>query len=106
MIVTDATTSYEDAITAATNSTAWNVLINQPATVGGNPATLIEATSTTGSPGVAVGQTRFAYIVNVGGNAASIQTVGTVGDATFNTNAGVTTLIASQVVFVPTATLH
>jgi heat shock protein HslJ len=96
MIKADLTAAYADALAAATNPTAWNVLVNQPATVGGLPATRIEATATAGSDGVAVGQTRYGYLINAGGHPVWIETVGTVGDATFQTNMSVVDLIASQ----------
>jgi len=103
MIKSDPVVSYTDALAAATNPTAWNVLMNQPATVGGLPATLIEATSTAGGDGVAVGQTRYAYLMDAGGHPVWIETIGTVGDATYTTNVSVVNLIASQAVFaVPT----
>ena len=101
MIKADLTASYADALTAATNPTAWNVLVNQPATVGGVPATLIEATSTAGSEGVAAGQTRYAYLMNAGGHPVWIETIGTLGDATYTTNVSVVDLIASQSTVTP-----
>ena len=55
MIPVDTTTSYADALAAATEPTAWNVLQNESATVSGLPATRIEATSTAGSPGFPAG---------------------------------------------------
>ncbi len=104
MIKSDPTASYTDALTAATNPTAWNVLVNQPVTVSGLPATRIEATSTAGSDGVAVGQTRYAYLIDAGGHPVWIETIGTVGDAAFNTNVTVVNLIASQsTIMVPPA---
>ena len=65
-------------------------------TVGGLPATRLEATATAGSDGVAVGQTRYGYLIDAGGHPVWIETIGTVGDATFNTNVSVVNLIASQ----------
>ena len=61
MIKSDGTTTYQDALTAATNPTAWNVLTNESVTVAGLPATRIEATSTAGSPGYPAGTTRYGY---------------------------------------------
>jgi heat shock protein HslJ len=103
MIKYDATTTYTDALTAATNPTAWNVSVNQPATVGGLPATRLEATSTAGSDSVPVGQTRYGYLIDAGGQAVWIETIGTVGSATYNTNVQVVNLIASQVTITPPA---
>jgi heat shock protein HslJ len=96
MIKTDPTTTYDAALSAATNPTAWNVLTNEPVTVSGLPATLIEATSSAGSPGVPEGSTRYGYLINVGGRPAWIETVGTTGDATYTTNKSVVDLMASE----------
>lgn len=101
MIKADPTASYNDALTAATNPTAWNVTVNQPATVAGLPAHRIEATSTAGSEGVAAGQTRYGYLVDAGGHPFWIYTVGTVGSGPYNTNVQVVNLIASQVTITP-----
>ena len=103
MIKYDATATYADALTSATNPTAWNVSVNQPATVGGLPATRLEATSTAGSDGVPVGQTRYGYLIDAGGHPVWIETIGTVGNATYNTNVQVVNLIASQVTITPPA---
>ena len=96
MIKTDPTTTYDAALTAATNPTAWNVLTNEPVTVSGLPATLIEATSSAGSPGVPEGSTRYGYLIDVGGRPAWIETVGTVGEATYTANKSVVDLMASE----------
>jgi heat shock protein HslJ len=96
MIKADPTTTYDDALSAATNPTAWNVLTNEPVTVAGLPATRIEATSSAGSPGYPAGTTRYGYLIDVGGRAAWMETVGTVGDATYTTNKSVVDLMASE----------
>ena len=88
--------SYEDALAAATNPAAWNVLTNEPVTVSGLPATRLEATSTAGSPGYPVGVTRYGYLVDLGDRSAWIETSGTVGDPTYATNTSVVDLMASQ----------
>ena len=77
--------------------------VNQPATVGGLPATRLEATSTAGSDSVPVGQTRYGYLIDAGGHPVWIETIGTVGNATYNTNVQVVNLIASQVTITPPA---
>ena len=94
-------TTYEDALAAATNPTAWNVLTNEPVTVAGLPATRIEATSTAGSPGFPAGTTRYGYLIDLGGGAAWMETVGTVGDATYTTNKSVVDLMASESTITP-----
>ena len=99
MIQGDPASTYDAAIAAATNPTAWNVLQEQSATVGGGtgwPATLIEATSTAGSPGYPPGVTRYGYLLNAGGKPAWIVTSGTLNTPEYNTNKGVVQLIASK----------
>jgi hypothetical protein len=96
MIKVDLTTSYQDALTAATNPTAWNVLTNQPVTVSGLPATRIQATSTAGSPGFPVGVTRYGYLIDLGTGSAWIETSGTVGDPAYATDMSVVDLMASK----------
>ena len=99
MIQADPAATYQAALTAATNPTAWNVLTNQPVTVSGLPATRIQATSTAGSTGFPVGTTRYGYLINVGGKGVWIQTSGTVGDAAYTTNMSVVDLMASKSTF-------
>jgi hypothetical protein len=101
MIKADTTATYDAALAAATNPTAWNVLKNESVTVSGLPATLIEATSTTGSPGVPEGSTRYGYLINVGGHPAWIETVGTAGDAAYTTNTSVVDLMAAESTITP-----
>jgi hypothetical protein len=96
MIKADGTTTYQDALSAATNPTAWNVLTNESVTVAGLPATRIEATSTAGSPGYPAGTTRYGYLIDVAGRAVWMETVGTAGDATYATNQSVVDLMASE----------
>ena len=99
MIQADPAATYQAALTAATNPTAWNVLTNQPVTVSGLPATRIQATSTAGSSGFPVGTTRYGYLINVGGKGVWIETSGTVGDAAYTTNMSVVDLMASKSTF-------
>jgi hypothetical protein len=96
MIKADLTTTYDAALSAATNPTAWNVLTNEPVTVSGLPATRIEATSTAGSPDVPEGSTRYGYLIDLGGRPAWIETVGTASNATYATNKSVVDLMASE----------
>ena len=95
-VTIDGTTSYQDALTSATNPTAWNVLVNEPATAAGLPASRIEATSTAGSPGFPAGTTRYGYLLNLTTGSAWIQTSGTVGQPAFTTNSSVVDLMAAQ----------
>ena len=101
MIKSDPASTYDAALASATNPTAWNVLRNESVTVSGLPATLIEATSSAGSPGVPAGSTRYGYLINVAGHPAWFETVGTVGDATYTTNTSVVDLMASESTITP-----
>jgi heat shock protein HslJ len=95
-LTVDPSLSFAAALASATNLTAWNVLVNEPATAAGLPAQRIEATSTVGSPGFPPGATRYGYLINLGAASAWIQTSGTVGQATFVTNSSVVDLMAAQ----------
>jgi RNA polymerase sigma-70 factor (ECF subfamily) len=103
MITTDLAVPYQDALTSATNPTAWNVLTNEPVTVSGLPATRIQATATAGSPGFAIGVTRYGYLIDLGTGSSWIETKGTVGDPTYVTNQSAVDLIASQSTITPPA---
>jgi heat shock protein HslJ len=101
VITTDPAATYAEALTAATNPTAWNVLTNQAVTLSGFPATRIQATSTAGVPQFPADSTRYGYLIDVGGRGVWIQTGGTVGDAAFATRMTVVNLMASQSTIVP-----
>jgi len=101
MIKSDPAATYDAALAAATNPTAWNVLTKTPVTVSGLPATLIEATSTAGSPSVPAGSTRYGYLINVAGHPAWMETVGTAGDATYTSNKSVVDLMAAESTITP-----
>jgi heat shock protein HslJ len=96
MIKSDVTVSYADALAAATNPTAWNVLTNEPVTISGRPATRLQATSTAGSPGFPVGVTRYGYLIDIGVGSAWFETSGTVGDPSYVEDMSVVDLMASQ----------
>jgi hypothetical protein len=99
MIQTDPASTYDAALAAATNPTAWNVLRQQSVTLPGFPgvpATLIEATSTAGSPGYPPGVTRYGYLFNVGGKPAWMVTSGTIGTPAYTTNTQVVDLMAAK----------
>jgi hypothetical protein len=101
MIQVDTTATYQAALAAATNTTAWNVLKNNAVTVGGLPAHQIEATSTAGSPGYPPGVTRYGYLIDIGGHPAWIVTSGQVGSADYQTNTAVVNLMAAKSTFTP-----
>jgi hypothetical protein len=96
MIVQDPAASYAEALTAATNPTAWNVVTNVPVTLSGLPATLIEAKSTAGVPGLPVGTTRYGYLIEVTGKGVWVETAGLATDPAFSTNKSVVNLMVSQ----------
>jgi heat shock protein HslJ len=102
MIKADPATTYQDALTAATNPADWTVLTNEPVTIGGLPATRLEATATISTPEVSAGATRYGYLIDAAGGPLWIETSGTVGDPTFTTNMSVVDLIASQSTLTPT----
>jgi heat shock protein HslJ len=101
MIKSNPGSTYQAALSAATNPTAWNVLRNESATVLGLPATLVEATSSAGSPGYPAGSTRYGYLIDVAGAPAWIETVGTVGSTAYTTNTSVVDLIAAESTIAP-----
>ena len=96
MIKTDLTLPYADALAAATNPVAWNVVRNESVTVSGLPATRIEATSSAGSPGFPPGVTRYGYLIDLGRGSAWIETSGTIGSPAYVTNTSVVDLMASE----------
>jgi hypothetical protein len=96
VIATDPAATYAEALTAATNPTAWNVLTNQAVTLSGFPATRIQATSTAGIPQFPADSTRYGYLIDIGGRGVWIETGGTLTDAAFTTRMSVVDLMASQ----------
>jgi len=97
MIQLQANLAYADAVAAATDPGTWTVTTQTAYTVGGYPATLVEATSTNAASGTPVGSTRYAYLVDLGPTGtAFIETTGTPG-ATFDTDTSTVDLIASTV---------
>ncbi len=102
MIKADTSTTYQDALAAATNPADWTVLTNEPVTIGGLPATRLQATAKISTPEVSAGATRYGYLIDSAGHPLWIETSGTVGDATFTTNMSVVDLIVSQSTVTPT----
>jgi heat shock protein HslJ len=102
-IASDPTVTYADALTAATNPTAWNVLTNVPVTISGLPAVRLQATSTAGTPEVPVGSTRYGYLIDAGGLPVWIATVGTAGDPAFVSDSLVVDVMASKSTITPPA---
>ena len=102
-IASDPTVTYDDALAAATNPTAWNVLTNVPVTISGLPAVRLQATSTAGTPDVPVGSTRYGYLIDAGGKPLWIATVGTAGDPAFVSDSLVVDVMASKSTITPPA---
>lgn len=102
-IASDPTVTYDDALTAATNPTAWNVITNVPVTISGLPAVRLQATSTAGTPDVPVGATRYGYLIDAGGHPVWIATVGTAGDPAFVSDSLVVDVMASKSTITPPA---
>ncbi|MFI5043079.1 MAG: hypothetical protein ACHQNA_14745, partial [Acidimicrobiales bacterium] len=96
MIKADPLASYQDALTAATNPTNWDVLTNQAVSIGGVAATRLQATAKVATPDYAVGVTRYGYLIDAAGHPVWIETSGTVGDPTYTTDMSVVDLMVSQ----------
>ena len=101
MVTADLTVPYADALAAATDPANWTVLMNEPVTDSGLPATRVEATSTSDASGFPAGITRYGYQIDLGGGSAWIETSGTVGDPTYVEYMSVVDLIASQSTITP-----
>ena len=71
-------------------------VVETRASVFPRPADRGVATSTAGSPGFPPGTTRYGYLINIGGKPAWIETSGTAGSATYQTNVSVVNLMASK----------
>ena len=76
MIKADTTTTYQDALTAATNPADWTVLTNEPVTIGGLPATRLQATAKISTPEVSAGATRYGYLIDAAGTSALDRNLG------------------------------
>ncbi len=97
MIQADPASTYQAALAAATNPTNWTVLTNEPVSLDNLVATRLQATAKVATGGVAVGTTRYGYLIDAGGRPLWIETQGTVGDPTYTTNMSVVDLIVSRV---------
>jgi hypothetical protein len=102
MIKADPASTYQDALTAATNPTDWDVLTNEPVSLDNLVATRLQATAKVATSGVAVGVTRYGYLIDAAGHPLWIETTGTVGDPTYTTNMSVVDLIVSESTLSPT----
>jgi hypothetical protein len=94
-------TAYADAVAAATNPDSWDVDQSQEITLDGLPATVVDGVATADGAGVPSGTSRFAYFIDVGSNGTvSVFTTGTAGDAAYESQAGLVTLMAGASTFV------
>jgi heat shock protein HslJ len=97
-------TSYADAVAAATNPSAWDVAQQQQVTLDGLDATLVAATATSDTAGVAVGTSTFGYLVDVGSaGTVTLWTTGTSTDPGFANASALVTLMAQASQFVAPA---
>ena len=96
-------TPFADAIGAATDPANWDVTLQTDVTVGGLPATLVEAVAIDRRPsGFPVGTSRFIYIIDYGeAGTVTIRTTGIADDPAYATNPSVATLIAASSTFTP-----
>jgi heat shock protein HslJ len=95
-------TPFANAIGAATEPTTWDVGKQVDLTVSGLPATLVEAVALKDTAGITTGTSSFAYIIDYGtAGTVIIQTTGTAGDAAYDTNTSVATLMAAASTFTP-----
>jgi heat shock protein HslJ len=90
--VTD--TTYADAVTAATDTTAWTVQQQTQLTLDNLPATMVAATAASDAAGIPAGTSRVAYLVDVGAaGTVTLWTAGTAGDESFADYAAILSLM-------------
>ena len=76
MIKADPATTYQDALTAATNPANWTVLTNDPVTIGSLPATRLQATAKVATAASRPAATRYGYLIDAAGHPLWIETIG------------------------------
>lgn len=88
--------AYADAVAGATDPETWDITRQADVTVGGRPATFVEAVSLTDAEGAS----SFAYIIDMGSaGTLVIRTIGMAGDPTYVANSAVVTLMAATSTF-------
>jgi heat shock protein HslJ len=101
IMASSATTTYTDAVTAATDAATWTVTGQQTVKLDGLDATVVAATAKVAAGQVPAGSSRLAYIVDVGSSGTvTMWTVGIVGDAAFGQNSAILSLMADAATFV------
>jgi heat shock protein HslJ len=87
-------TSYDDAVTAATDPATWTVQGSSEDDVDGAALTCVSAVAVADTQGVAEGQARYACFVDVGSaGTVVLQTVGAPGDTAYPANAAIVSLM-------------
>jgi heat shock protein HslJ len=98
--IADEAIAYEDAVAAATETASWDITRQADVTISGLPATFVEAVALSDDAGLAVGTSRFAYLIDLGSaGTVTIATTGTAGDAAYVANSTVATLMAATSTF-------
>lgn len=88
--------AFADAVAGATDPETWDVARQADVTVGGRPATFVEAVSLTDAEGAS----SFAYLIDMGSaGTITIRTIGMAGDPTYVANSTVVTLMAATSTF-------
>lgn len=88
--------AYADVVAGATDPANWDITRQADVTVGGRPATFVEAVSLTDAEGTS----SFAYIIDMGSaGTITIRTIGVAGDPTYVANSTVVTLMAATSTF-------
>ena len=96
--------SLDDAVTAATDSANWNEARAVAASVAGHQAAAVEATAKSDAAGVAAGDSKLSYIIDLGnGSTMTIATSGDAASAEYKANAAVATEMAATAQFPPSA---
>jgi hypothetical protein len=88
--------AYADVVAGATDPENWDVTRQADVTVGGQPATFVEAVSLTDAEGAS----SFAYLIDMGSaGTVVIRTIGMADDPAYVTNSTVATLMAATSTF-------
>ncbi len=95
-------TSYQDAISAATDPAAWNVIAQSEADVGGTAVTCVGAIAVVGTAGIPAGNASYACLANVqAAGTVVLRTTGTSGDDVFESHAAIVSLMTMASTFTP-----
>ncbi len=93
---------YAEAVTVATDGSAWQVTDTVEVDADGHAATMVAATATAEAAGIPVGSSRVAYFVDAGEvGTIVLSTVGAADDPDLARNAAVLTLMVEASTFGP-----